>query len=114
MKILELHYSTSWAGAERVVVDLSNELSHTNEVILCTILDDSLPGKSYYKKDLSPNIKYINLKCQRGLQIKALWKVYKLIKNLKPDIVHAHTDLMVLFLPALLYRKTYLTILICY
>lgn len=106
MKILELHYSTSWAGAERVVVDLSNELSHTNEVILCTILDDSLPGKSYYKKDLSPNIKYINLKCQRGLQIKALWKVYKLIKNLKPDIVHAHTDLMVLFLPALLYRKT--------
>ena len=106
MRILEIHYSTAWAGAERVVVDLSNELSHTNEVILCTILDDSLPGKSYYKKDLLPDIKYINLKCQRGLQIKALWRVYKLIKNLKPDIVHAHTDLMVLFLPALLYRKT--------
>ena len=59
MKILELHYSTSWAGAERVVVDLSNELSHTNEVILCTILDDSLPGKSYYKKDLSGKLIFV-------------------------------------------------------
>ena len=44
MKIFELHYSTSWAGAERVVVDLSNELAKSNEVVLCTIEDDSLPG----------------------------------------------------------------------
>lgn len=106
MKIFELHYSTSWAGAERVVVDLSNELAKSNEVVLCTIEDDSLPGKSYYKKELSPNIKYINLECQSGLQLKALWRIYKTIKKEKPDIVHAHTDLIALFLPALLYTKT--------
>ena len=106
MKIFELHYSTSWAGAERVVVDLSNELAKSNEVVLCTIEDDSLPGKSYYKKELSPNIKYINLKCQSGLQLKALWRIYKTIKKEKPDIVHAHTDLINLFLPTLLYTKT--------
>ena len=106
MKILELHYSTSWAGAERVVVDLSNELAKTNEVILCTIEDDSNPTKSYYKKELSSNIKYINLKCNSGLQLKALWRIYKTIKSVKPDIVHAHTDLICLFIPALLYTNT--------
>lgn len=106
MKIFELHYSTAWAGAERIVVDLSNELAKNNEVVLCTIEDDSLPGRSYYRKELSQNIRYINLKCQSGLQLKALWRIYKTIKKEKPDIVHAHTDLINLFLPALLYTRT--------
>lgn len=105
MKILELHYSTSWAGAERVVVDLCNEISQTNNVILCTIVDDSLPQNAYYQKDLLPNVKYINLKCKSGLQIKALWRIYKTIKEEKPDIVHAHTDLIALFLPAIIYKR---------
>ena len=89
MKIFELHYSTSWAGAERLVVDLSNALSKTNEVILCIIEDDRLPEKAYYKKDISPSIKYINLKCKSGLQLKALWRIYKAIKSEKPDIAYA-------------------------
>lgn len=103
MKILELHYSTSWAGAERFVVDLSNELNKTEEVILCIIEDDNNPQKAYYKKEINTNIKYINLKCKSGLQIKALWRIYKTIKKIKPDIVHAHTDLICLFLPAIFY-----------
>lgn len=105
MKILEIHYSTSWAGAERFVVDLCNELCDGDEVILCTIEDDSKPSSSYYKKDLSPKVNYINLGCNNGHQLKALWNIYKVIKSVKPDIVHAHTDLLCLFLPSLLYTK---------
>lgn len=105
MKIFELHYSTSWAGAERFVVDLCNELTEKNDVILCTIENDRIPQKSYYKKELNSNIKYINLKCQSGLQLKALWRIYKTIKKEKPDIVHAHTDAICLFLPVLFYHK---------
>lgn len=105
MKIFELHYSTSWAGAERFVVDLCNELIEKDDVILCTIEDDRISQKAYYKKELNSNIKYINLKCQSGLQLKALWRIYKTIKKEKPDIVHAHTDAICLFLPALFYHK---------
>lgn len=105
MKILELHYSTSWAGAERFVVDLCNELINTEETILCTIEDDKIPEKAYYKNELRHDIKYINLKCKSGLQVKSLWKIYKTIKKEKPDIVHAHTDAICLFIPALLYHK---------
>ena len=49
MKILELHYSTAAAGAERLVIDLSNELSRNNELVLCTTDDDSILENSYYR-----------------------------------------------------------------
>ena len=106
MKILEIHYSTSWAGAERFVIDLSNELAKNNDITLCIIEDDTKKDNSYYKKEISPQIKYINLGCKSGLQLKALWKIFTLIKKEKPDIVHAHTDAICLFAPALLYKKT--------
>ena len=61
MKILELHYSTAAAGAERLVIDLSNELSRNNELVLCTTDDDSILENSYYKNEISARIKYINL-----------------------------------------------------
>ena len=58
MKILELHYSTAAAGAERLVIDLSNELSRNNELVLCTTDDDSILENSYYKNEISARIKY--------------------------------------------------------
>lgn len=105
MRILELHYSTAGAGAERMVVDLCNEMSKEHDVTLCTIEDDSIPGKSYYKCELFPEVKYINLKCRSGNDIKGFWMVYKTIRELMPDVVHAHTDALNLWLPSLMYRK---------
>lgn len=105
MRILEVHYSTAWAGAERFVVDLCNELSANNEVFLCTIVDDTIPGKSYYKAELSPAVRYINLKCRSGMDIRGFVRLYKAIKEIKPDIIHAHTDALNLWLPSLLYKK---------
>lgn len=105
MKILELHYSTSWAGAERFVVDLCNELSNENDIIFCTTDDDKQIENSYYKKEINKNIKYINLSCKSGLQLKSLWRIYKTIIHEKPDIVHAHTDAICIFIPAILHKK---------
>ena len=105
MKILEIHYSTAWAGAERLVVDLCNELSYSQHVTLCTIIDDKLPGKAYYKKDLYDSVDYVNLGCKSGLHITALWRILKIIIKEKPDVVHAHCNLIAIILPSLLYRK---------
>lgn len=105
MRILEVHYSTAWAGAERLVVDLCNELSVNNEVCLCTIVDDTLPGKSYYKAELVPTVQYINLKCKSGMDIRGFGRLYKTIKKFKPDIVHAHTDAFNLWMPSIIYKK---------
>jgi glycosyltransferase involved in cell wall biosynthesis len=105
MKILELHYTLAPGGAERFMVDLSNELCKTNEVTVCTSNSDTIGQNAHYKKDLSPQIKYMNIGSKRGHQMKALWGIYKIIRKEKPDIVHAHSDVICLYLPALLYRK---------
>ncbi len=105
MKILELHYTLAPGGAERFMVDLSNELCKTNEVVMCTSNSDAIGQNAHYKKDLNPQIKYINIGSKSGHQMKALWGIYKILRKEKPDIVHAHSDLICLFLPALLYRK---------
>lgn len=105
MKILELHYSTAPAGAERVVIDLTNELVLNNDVTLCIIKDDSNPFNAYYLKEVSSKVKYINLKCKTGLGIKSLWRIYKTIKKEKPQIVHTHGDAITLFLPSLLIKS---------
>ena len=104
MKILEVHYSTAWAGAERLVIDLCNELSKTNEIILCTIVDDTIPGKSYYKSELLKSVKYINLKCKSGNDVRGFYRLLKTIRDVKPDIVHAHTDALSLWVPSLFYH----------
>lgn len=94
MKILQISFSLSSGGAERFVVDLSNELCKSNDVTLLTLKDDKVNPKQsqFYKFDLSDNVRYVNL----GLPIKYspfdLWRVYRFIKQFNPDVVHMHGE----------------------
>lgn len=108
MKILQITYSLASGGAERFVVDLSNELAKNkdNEVYLLVIRDFSDPKYKYYLPDVSKDIKCINIGATKGLCWKSVMGVYKTIKKINPDIVHAHCDLTLLYLPSLLYKKT--------
>lgn len=92
MKILQITFWLSSGGAERFVVDLSNELSKTNDVTLLTLKDDSVgtEDRTFYKFDLSPRVKYMNLGLKEGFYVSYPWKVYKAIKKINPDIVHIH------------------------
>lgn len=105
MKILQISYSLTSGGGERFVVDLSNELSKNNEVILLTIVDDTPVQNRHYLSDLSAKVQYLNIKAKSGLHIKSFFKVYKAIKRIKPDIVHSHCTMLQLYLPALFLRK---------
>lgn len=94
MKILQVLFHLSPGGAERFVVDLSNELAKTNDVTLMALKEDSSnPEVSlFYKFALSKRVRYINV----GLSSTSyspftMWKVYKAIKTEHPDIVHMHT-----------------------
>lgn len=92
MKILEVLYNLTPGGAERFAVDLSNELSKTNDVTLMTIRDDSInPEMSlFYKSELSRHVTYKNFDLLKGFSLKKAWNVYKAIKKQKSDIVHIH------------------------
>ena len=96
MKILEVVFSLRPGGAERFVVDLSNELSKTNDVTLMAIKDDTAEPESalFYASELSGRITYKNVGIGKGYSIGKIIKIYKAIKKEKADVVHLHGNKM--------------------
>ncbi len=93
MKILEIVFHLNSGGAERFVVDLSNELSKTNEVVLLALKEDKSNPEEFlfYKFDLSGRVKYKNVGLpSSSYRLSSMWRVYKAIKAENPDVVHMH------------------------
>ena len=92
----------------RFVVDVCNELAKNkkNDVYLLVIRDLKIPKNRHYLPELSKDVKCLNVGTTKGLCWKSVMGVYKTIKEIKPDVVHAHCDLTLLYLPSLLYKKT--------
>lgn len=106
MRIFQLVYSLGSGGAERLLVDLCNELSKENEVYLCTVLSEDIPENIFYKPELFPQVKQINLGCRKGLNLKTFFTIIKLIGRIKPDIIHGHLNVLIyMYLPSLIFRK---------
>lgn len=103
MKILQIDYTLGAGGAERFVVDLCNGLSKENEVTMCTVIDDSNTKFTFHKQFLSNKVRYINLGCKSGLSLKAVNRIIKVIKDVKPDVVHGHQVSPLLIFPSLLF-----------
>lgn len=96
MKILQLIPNLSSGGAERFVVDLSNELSKKHDV--CLITSFSTDGKnSFYLRELSSNISVYSLNKKIGFDILFLFRLYKSVKAEAPDIIHTHLDTFAYF-----------------
>ena len=108
MKILEIITSLAPGGGERFVTDLTNEIGmykdHT--VKLLSIKDINLANNGFYYKDLDKKIDFQCLK-ERKFSFLTAFKVFKAIRNNKPNIVHIHlsSTLNACFLAILLYRK---------
>lgn len=95
MKILQIVFSLAFGGAERFVVDLSNELAKNHDVTVLALKDEKcLPFFTFYKFALSSNVKYDNLGLPLQASVSAQYKIYKYIKKHRPDVVHMHTENM--------------------
>lgn len=87
MKILEVVQSLSSGGAERLVVDLCNEFSKTEDVTILLLKD----VEHYYLPQLSKNVKIVEAKIPLGFSFSQMWKCVDLIKQINPDVVHVHS-----------------------
>jgi len=88
MKILQIVPSLHGGGAEKFVIDLSNELSNTNEVIICSLF--AVEKNMFMVDAINKNIKIITLNKKLGLDLKIFFDIYKLLKEEKPDVVNTH------------------------
>ena len=92
MKILQVIPHLGSGGAERFVVDLSNELvKQGHEVVLLTFYD--LDGKyGFYKNDINKRVKQISLHKNTGFSLKSILQIIDIVKREKPDIIHSHVN----------------------
>ncbi|MEJ1222845.1 glycosyltransferase family 4 protein [Sediminicola sp. 1XM1-17] len=108
MKILKVSYSLTSGGAERLVVDLCNELILKHEVHLLTILDDEEGDNRFYKEFLSEKVKYHCANEKKGFSITKIYRLNKIINQIAPDIVHFHgAGIILYFIPIILLNRRF-------
>lgn len=94
MKILHIITQGENGGGQKAVLDLA-ENNKGNQVFIATgkrenkkdnWLTDNFKGESFEIKSLERNIDFTFRK-----EIKAFLEIYKLVKKIKPDVVHLHS-----------------------
>lgn len=85
MKILQFIASSGYVGAERSFVELCNELSKHVEVYV--LVFDTCEFKDKFTKD----IKFFTVKKRSRYNPFLYLSILKIIKSLKPDVIHAHS-----------------------
>lgn len=95
MKIIQLVYSLSSGGAEKFVVDLSNQLANMgNEVIFCMLLSEQNEKYVFNKRFLNQKVRFHSMNFKKGFSLIKSYKLCKFIENEKPDIVHCHLNVI--------------------
>lgn len=110
MKIVEIIPQLSSGGAERFVVDLCNELCQRHDVTLITYYD--LINHGFYAAELSPSVKVISMNKSEGFSFALFNKVHKVIRILKPDVIHLHSRAIYYAFPSVIMSQaaSYMTI----
>ena len=88
MKILHLLTSINTGGAEKFCVDICNTQAKIsdNEIFLC-VLDSISEGQPLVNL-ISSDVNKISLNKQGGYSLKMLYRIYRLLSKIKPDVIH--------------------------
>lgn len=90
MNIMHIIPDLPLSGAEKFVVDLCNELAKDDINIINLCILSSVDEKSLLRQQISSKIRVISLAKTSGFSPSIFYKLYILIKNINPDIVHTH------------------------
>jgi len=90
-KIVQMVPALGWGGAQVFCIQLCNELAKYPgyEVTLISMYDH-VPGKHLPLSMVSDKVKFVCLGKKAGLDPKMFLKIYKTLKDIKPDVVHTH------------------------
>lgn len=91
MRILQIIPNLSGGGAQRLVLDLCNEMSKEHQVALLTLYDDN-NGKELFRQYLNKDVKTFSLGKKLGFDLKIFSRLYKCIRQFNPEIVQTHTN----------------------
>lgn len=75
---------------ERFTIDLCNELSTKHEVTLIVL--HSVEKFGFYADELASNVRLVSMDKRMGFDMSLLFRLWRLIKKEKPDVVHTHLN----------------------
>ena len=106
MKILQIIPQLGTGGAEKFTIDLSNELAKLgHDVTLVTLFDKSKMSTLEFYVDTT-KVKRVSLHKKRGFDLKCFISILSLIRDEKPNVVHAHVGaIKYMILAATVYRE---------
>lgn len=87
MKILHILTSINTGGAEKFCVDICNVQANitNNEIYLCVL--DKIHEQPLVKM-ISPKVTLISLNKENRYSLKIPYKIYQLLSEIKPDVIH--------------------------
>lgn len=90
MKILQIISNLGNGGAEKFLVELSNQFSQNNEVIICSFKD--IKSDMVFPTLLDPKIRVVTFGKRDGFDPTIYVKLFLLIKKEKANVVHFHLE----------------------
>lgn len=98
MKILQIIPSLGSGGAERFVVDLCNEMASKGaDVHLCLIQNPEERDFGFYLSELNAEVTFTSFNQPKGFRLKNVILLTRLIRSLKPDVIHGHLGILSYF-----------------
>jgi glycosyltransferase involved in cell wall biosynthesis len=91
MRIFEVIPQLSTGGAERFVVDLCNELSLNNIVVL-VVLWPLRGDQSFFQRQIRSEVIVECINKKPGFDPRVFLQFYKLIRRYQPEVIHSHID----------------------
>ncbi len=90
MKILHFLTSINTGGAEKFCVDICNTQANIsdNEIYLCVL--DRITKDQPLAEFISSNINLISLNKESGYSLTMIFKIYQLLSQINPDIIHVN------------------------
>ncbi len=104
MKILHILTSINTGGAEKFCVDICNTQADISDddIYLCVL--DKLEEQPLVNM-ISSNVNLISLNKKSGYSLKVIFKIYKLLSKINPDIIHLNgRELIYSSVPILIQR----------
>ena len=106
MKVIQLIYSLSSGGAEKFVVDLSNQLTNNGvDVTVCMLRSDDEYSLTFNKQFLCNRVKFHSMKFKRGFSFGKCRQLEKFILSENPDVVHCHLNVIPYIFRLALFNK---------
>ncbi len=90
MKIVHILANLTTGGGEKFTVDLCNELSQNKENEVYLLVLDKIQDSFILKANIDKKVTLLSANKTKGYSLKVLPKIYKILKNINPDVVHTH------------------------